>query len=1217
MKNRNLHKVHFLVILLIFLFSLAACYKMLFTEGFILYGDFTLPTSLQRFFDMHYPLWNQYGSTNSFEFISRLPFRAGPILFANFLGVSAELFYKIMVLGTMILSGLSMYFTSFYLCSSSDKNRKACVVGAFAASLIYMFNFKAIHTIIWPTLHFAYAIAPITLFSFIKLTLTPRLKYVLIVTFLMTLIAGSPHYLVFITLLLLFWLVYYTVIQKFKNINLQSMKSFCVLILLLILMNSFWLLPYTYSTISATAPRPSTVVTDESINMLSRNSEIINTLRLADIWWQHSSLAPENELLQQIWIFSSFLVPILAFSSLFASKKESKKYSIFFNVISVIIIFLGTGTNNIYPILYSQLALNLPFGWLLRAPNKLTMILAMTYSFSCGITLTSFFNKKWRKATIITVVSLMTFTVSVVPMASGYLYGVFTPVQVPQEYYNANGYVSSISQYKILWLPLSYSGNIAWAPQKLVGPFDVRSSSMPTISSFNLYSKNYLGYVLRALLENRSRDINKLLAALNVKYIIFHDDTSSFAQYNISKLLEIQKNMTLQERYGFIYIFENPTFANITNILRTNILVSGGLDKLISIAAIDSFNSIHSSLFFLDQAHLENKIVDGLFLTSNILIVDTSTQGLVLFPCSKQYLVVPFDATNHHNPSRLWSKAMTDDPLHGGWHPYLEKFGLENEDFDYSEGLVFTWASAKLKEKNPTPNNKDIINYWTFNSTNDLNTWKNYTHENQFGALYTLTLDNNSLKAELYNSTWGWKTINSPLIPVEYDDWYRWELQIKGENVHKAHIKIVEYNQERKIITVKQLKSVDPGSFDWQVYVIDYTPENTQTKYIQLQVWHDHENTQQLLPSIIWIDNVKVYDLQRFVEPVTLEIPFTLPETNEYVFLTRFFQNQKGGKIQIQLDNKNYVLNTKDQFNKFLWKQIDTIQLEKGHHKITLTNLQGFNAVNLFELIPEQEYKNIQNQIEQTLQNKRIIYILEAESDLYHQNSTISNKYGGEASNGQILILNQNSTVWQNIIILKLDQYKIAIRSKGPLQIRIHNQTYTTNSTTLKWNYVNTTLPLNKGNHKIQITTPNNAELDAIWLYSTQNPNETLQDIFTTKQKPAHIVNYTRIDSTKYIVKINATKPFMLSFAEAYDPLWVCYVNGEKISSIPLYSVINGFWINQTGNLDILIEYEPQRWFYIGSIVSITTFLACTAYLTHSYTKIKHTLQKIKQKLKK
>ena len=72
-------------------------------------------------------------------------------------------------------------------------------------------------------------------------------------------------------------------------------------------------------------------------------------------------------------------------------------------------------------------------------------------------------------------------------------------------------------------------------------------------------------------------------------------------------------------------------------------------------------------------------------------------------------------------------------------------------------------------------------------------------------------------------------------------------------------------------------------------------------------------------------------------------------------------------------------------------------------------------------------------------------------------------------------------------------------------------------------------------------------------------------------------------------------KPFMLSFVEAYDPLWEArvYKDGEKIEtvkSIPLYSVINGFWINETGDIEIVIRYKLQDWFEIGLTISTLSF---------------------------
>ena len=100
-------------------------------------------------------------------------------------------------------------------------------------------------------------------------------------------------------------------------------------------------------------------------------------------------------------------------------------------------------------------------------------------------------------------------------------------------------------------------------------------------------------------------------------------------------------------------------------------------------------------------------------------------------------------------------------------------------------------------------------------------------------------------------------------------------------------------------------------------------------------------------------------------------------------------------------------------------------------------------------------------------------------------------------------------------------------------------------------------------------------------------------------------INYSKINPTKYATKINATNPLLIALSETYNPSWICYVNGEKILSTQLYGAINCFWINQTGLLEVVIEYEPQRWFFYGSIISVATLLACLTYLTYNGTKNK------------
>ena len=72
----------------------------------------------------------------------------------------------------------------------------------------------------------------------------------------------------------------------------------------------------------------------------------------------------------------------------------------------------------------------------------------------------------------------------------------------------------------------------------------------------------------------------------------------------------------------------------------------------------------------------------------------------------------------------------------------------------------------------------------------------------------------------------------------------------------------------------------------------------------------------------------------------------------------------------------------------------------------------------------------------------------------------------------------------------------------------------------------------------------------------------------------------------------------MLAFAEAYDEFWVVRIEGEdeEIESIPLYSMLNGFYITKTGNFTVIIEYKPQQWFNIGATITTVSIVGSLGY---------------------
>ncbi len=200
-------------------------------------------------------------------------------------------------------------------------------------------------------------------------------------------------------------------------------------------------------------------------------------------------------------------------------------------------------------------------------------------------------------------------------------------------------------------------------------------------------------------------------------------------------------------------------------------------------------------------------------------------------------------------------------------------------------------------------------------------------------------------------------------------------------------------------------------------------------------------------------------------------------------------------------------------------------------------------------------------------------------------------------------------TAKTEINILKESSYKIGLRAYSAEENGVEVKLYTDSveqtikvplaSNSLNFSY-SQTVHLNPNNYTLEVTCEKPAALDTLTIMEVDKENETLQDLFSSEKAQAEVVSFRRINPTSYVAEVNATRPFLLTFAETYDPSWVAYVNGQRIESTPLYSVINGFWINQTGQLTITIEYEAQKWFYYGSTISAGTLIAIVAYATYN-----------------
>jgi len=88
------------------------------------------------------------------------------------------------------------------------------------------------------------------------------------------------------------------------------------------------------------------------------------------------------------------------------------------------------------------------------------------------------------------------------------------------------------------------------------------------------------------------------------------------------------------------------------------------------------------------------------------------------------------------------------------------------------------------------------------------------------------------------------------------------------------------------------------------------------------------------------------------------------------------------------------------------------------------------------------------------------------------------------------------------------------------------------------------------------------------------------------------------VNPTKYMVHVNASRPFFLVLGESFDPYWVASINGKTINAhFTVNTYANAWYVNQTGTFNITLEYGSQYLFNIGIVISLTTLIVLCAYI--------------------
>jgi hypothetical protein len=103
------------------------------------------------------------------------------------------------------------------------------------------------------------------------------------------------------------------------------------------------------------------------------------------------------------------------------------------------------------------------------------------------------------------------------------------------------------------------------------------------------------------------------------------------------------------------------------------------------------------------------------------------------------------------------------------------------------------------------------------------------------------------------------------------------------------------------------------------------------------------------------------------------------------------------------------------------------------------------------------------------------------------------------------------------------------------------------------------------------------------------NTTELLNSTASIVSSPAAKVTNLQTSGTELELTVEASSPFLLLLTEPYDRLWRAYVGTLELQPIPVYGLVNGFVLDQTGLLRIRVDYTLQNYFYLGTALSLTS----------------------------
>jgi hypothetical protein len=987
-------------------------------------------------------------------------------------------------------------------------------------------------------------------------------------------------------------LLIYVIYKFICSRKASNLKHYGIFLVVQFLLGSFYFLPSLVSPVEAESLghyQP----TYESIELLSKRNYVYPLLGFPPEWISklHKSwLYYSSSVLQGLQFFVSLtLLAIIPFSILLFKKIKERYLAIFFGATLLILWQLSLGSIGIFGELYKKLATEYTIFNFLRSSSKFYVFIPFAILGMLGIAFSTI--KKPKSGIVFSGIFLACMMFVVFPSIISWNNNL-KPIQVPNEFDKVQNIIlddfkNDNEYFRTIWIPnySEYITETTWAIDKKISSFDQRSSKIPIYSYFYGGYRQLLtvdpqiyGFIGSKLLDNQTYQVARYLNLLGIKYVIFHDDVEK-NQYKtmLNNLLSANK-FELVYHENFMYLFKNKIYEPREYFQATSekpvMLESFYLQN--SVLAFDNF--VKNYILLDDQFSEDLNVVGN---SDKIVMNDfDDTLSNLIYHRMPEYFYSPGEHTFHRNLAKYWSVATGWDLPQATFNSMFRQVyrGDFNEyQLDFGRKLVITNGSAVtgdyFVEVNSPGQHVVLLRYFA----------------NRDGGEMELQLDNIgytiSTRAEADKLCWkelGTVDLAEGTHTIKLNN-------IRGFNaVNVIGVVPIEIYQQ---VREKIVSSISSNSV---TYIVEGEHLLNRTGPTTVEKWNGASNAKVLMlgaGSTVWH-------------------PLNILSDGNYEVLVRYIG--ENGTATLSFGEKNLRLDFTGNNN---------FKFREDAYRIHLTNqdnafsilVEGENQLILHETF-NQEF-NIRwsrTSFKQSFENNRLrLSTSSTENKTWSwlrsqdipvtpgiYSAEVLMKYANaKGSHVKIEGHNTISGKWDS------DFAFVARGVEGSSDWERYTKVFYVPPEVDKIRLVLNAGWVSDNTRGDAITWFDDVKLfrggiaiDVVIL-APSNENTTFENR-SASSSSVLISEWKKLSDGKYNVQVSSSEPFLLSFAESYSPLWRAYVNGKEYKSIPLYAIINGFWIEETGEITITIEYEPQRWFYYGSVVSFLTLIGCVLYLT-------------------